>query len=75
MPNFSKNDIILVRYPFSDLSNAKISQAPFRHFKNSFSRRVLITSFFSAHPLLAWATPNSKPVLKIFPVREIDKNT
>lgn len=24
MPNYSKYDIILVRYPFSDLSNAKI---------------------------------------------------
>ncbi len=24
MPNYSKNDIILVRYPFSDLSNSKV---------------------------------------------------
>ena len=27
MPNYSKNDIILVRYPFSDLSTAKIRPA------------------------------------------------
>lgn len=27
MPNYSKNDIILVRYPFSDLSNAKVRPA------------------------------------------------
>jgi mRNA interferase MazF len=27
MPNYSKNIIILVRYPFSDLSNAKVRPA------------------------------------------------
>ena len=27
MPSYSKNDVILVRYPFSDLSNAKIRPA------------------------------------------------
>lgn len=27
MPNYSKADVILVRYPFSDLSNAKIRPA------------------------------------------------
>lgn len=27
MPNYSKNIVILVRYPFSDLSNAKIRPA------------------------------------------------
>lgn len=27
MPNYSKNDIILVRYPFTDLSNSKIRPA------------------------------------------------
>jgi mRNA interferase MazF len=27
MPNYSSNDIILVRYPFSDLSNSKIRPA------------------------------------------------
>jgi mRNA interferase MazF len=27
MPNYSKNDVILVRYPFSDLSNAKVRPA------------------------------------------------
>jgi len=27
MPTFSKNDIILVRYPFSDLSGAKVRPA------------------------------------------------
>lgn len=27
MPNSSKNDIILVRYPFSDLSGAKVRPA------------------------------------------------
>ncbi len=27
MPNYSKNVIILVRYPFSDLSNAKVRPA------------------------------------------------
>lgn len=27
MPNCSKNDVILVRYPFSDLSNAKVRPA------------------------------------------------
>jgi mRNA interferase MazF len=27
MPNSSKNDVILVRYPFSDLSNSKIRPA------------------------------------------------
>ena len=27
MPNYSKNDIILVRYPFSDLSNSKVRPA------------------------------------------------
>jgi mRNA interferase MazF len=27
MPNYSKNNIILVRYPFSDLSNSKVRPA------------------------------------------------
>jgi mRNA interferase MazF len=27
MPNFSKNEIVLVRYPFSDLTNSKIRPA------------------------------------------------
>ncbi|MEM7594474.1 MAG: type II toxin-antitoxin system PemK/MazF family toxin [Cyanobacteria bacterium P01_A01_bin.83] len=27
MPNYSKNDVILVRYPFSDLSNVKVRPA------------------------------------------------
>ena len=27
MPSFSKNDVILVRYPFSDLSGAKVRPA------------------------------------------------
>jgi mRNA interferase MazF len=27
MPNFSKNEIVLVRYPFSDLSNVKVRPA------------------------------------------------
>jgi len=27
MPNFSKNDILLVRYPFSDLSGSKVRPA------------------------------------------------
>jgi mRNA interferase MazF len=27
MPNYSKHDVILVRYPFSDLSNAKVRPA------------------------------------------------
>ncbi len=27
MPNFSKNDVVLVRYPFSDLTNLKIRPA------------------------------------------------
>lgn len=27
MPNYSKNDIILVRYPFSNLSNSKVRPA------------------------------------------------
>jgi hypothetical protein len=27
MPSYSKNDIILVRYPFSDLSSAKVRRA------------------------------------------------
>ena len=27
MPNYSKNDIILVRYPFSDLSGSKVTPA------------------------------------------------
>lgn len=27
MPNYSKNDVILVRYPFSDLSNFKVRPA------------------------------------------------
>ncbi|MGK7895640.1 MAG: MazF family transcriptional regulator, partial [Xenococcus sp. (in: cyanobacteria)] len=27
MPNYLKNDIILVRYPFSDLSNFKVRPA------------------------------------------------
>jgi mRNA interferase MazF len=27
MPNYSKNDIILVRYPFSDLSSSKVRPA------------------------------------------------
>ena len=27
MPNYSKNDVILVRYPFSDLSNSKVRPA------------------------------------------------
>jgi mRNA interferase MazF len=27
MPNYSKNNIILVRYPFSDLSNSKVRSA------------------------------------------------
>lgn len=27
MPSFSQNDVVLVRYPFSDLSNAKVRPA------------------------------------------------
>ncbi|MDJ0691209.1 MAG: type II toxin-antitoxin system PemK/MazF family toxin [Xenococcaceae cyanobacterium MO_188.B32] len=27
MPNYSKNNIVLVRYPFSDLSNSKVRPA------------------------------------------------
>lgn len=27
MPNYSKNDVILVRYPFADLSNTKVRPA------------------------------------------------
>ncbi len=27
MPNFSKNDVVLVRHPFSDLTNSKIRPA------------------------------------------------
>ena len=27
MPNYSKNDIILVRYPFSNLSDSKVRPA------------------------------------------------
>ena len=27
MPNYSKNDIVLIRYPFSDLSNSKVRPA------------------------------------------------
>ena len=27
MPNYSKNDIILVQYPFSDLSSSKVRPA------------------------------------------------
>lgn len=27
MPSYSKNEIVLVRYPFSDLSNAKVRPA------------------------------------------------
>ena len=27
MPSYSKNDVILVRYPFSDLSNSKVRPA------------------------------------------------
>ena len=27
MPNFSRNEVVLVRYPFSDLSNSKVRPA------------------------------------------------
>ena len=27
MPNFSKYDVVLIRYPFSDLSNSKVRPA------------------------------------------------
>lgn len=31
MPNYSKNDVILVRYPFTDLSGAKVRPAVIVH--------------------------------------------
>jgi mRNA interferase MazF len=35
MPNYSKNDVILVRYPFSDLSGVKVRPAVVVHASHS----------------------------------------
>ncbi len=46
MPSYSKSDVILVRYPFSDLSNAKVRPAVVVSAAHS-SQDVLITPLTS----------------------------
>ncbi|ELS32388.1 MULTISPECIES: type II toxin-antitoxin system PemK/MazF family toxin [Pseudanabaena] len=46
MPNYSKNIIILVRYPFSDLSNAKVRPAVIVNASHS-SQDILIVPLTS----------------------------
>jgi mRNA interferase MazF len=46
MPSYSKNDIILVRYPFSDLSSAKVRPAVVVNAPHS-SQDLLITPLTS----------------------------
>ncbi|HEY9768436.1 MAG TPA: type II toxin-antitoxin system PemK/MazF family toxin [Coleofasciculaceae cyanobacterium] len=46
MPNYSKNNVILVRYPFSDLSNSKIRPAIIVNVKHP-SQDVLIVPLTS----------------------------
>ena len=46
MPSYSKHDIILVRYPFSDLSNSKVRPAVVVNAVHS-SQDVLITPLTS----------------------------
>lgn len=46
MPNYSKNDVVLVRYPFSDLSNSKIRPAIIVNSKHT-SQDVLIVPLTS----------------------------
>ena len=46
MPNYSKRDVILVRYPFSDLSNSKIRPAVVVSAAHS-SQDILITPLTS----------------------------
>jgi mRNA interferase MazF len=46
MPSYSKNDIILVRYPFSDLSSSKIRPAVVVNTPHS-SQDILITPLTS----------------------------
>jgi mRNA interferase MazF len=46
MPNYSKNIVILVRYPFSDLSNAKVRPAVIVNTSHS-SQDILIVPLTS----------------------------
>jgi len=46
MPNFSKNNVILVRYPFSDLSRSKVRPAVIVNAPHS-SQDLLITPLTS----------------------------
>jgi mRNA interferase MazF len=46
MPNYSKNDIILVRYPFSDLSSSKVRPAVVVNSKHT-SQDLIITPLTS----------------------------
>ena len=42
MPNYSKNIVILVRYPFSDLSNAKVRPAVIVNAPHSFQDILIV---------------------------------
>ncbi|MBW4534758.1 MAG: type II toxin-antitoxin system PemK/MazF family toxin [Pleurocapsa minor HA4230-MV1] len=46
MPNYLKNDVILVRYPFSDLSNSKVRPAIIVNTRH-ISQKILIVPITS----------------------------
>lgn len=50
MPNYSKNDVLLVRYPFTDLSGAKVRPAVVVHAPHSSQDSFIVplTSHLSA---------------------------
>jgi mRNA interferase MazF len=57
MPSYSKHDIILVRYPFSDLSSSKVRPAVVISAPHP-SQDILITPLTSKSPLLLRSYPS-----------------
>ena len=51
MPSYSRNEIVLVRFPFSDLTNAKIRPAVVVN-ASHISRDLLVVALTSKTPLL-----------------------
>ena len=54
MPNYLKNEVILVRYPFSDLSGTKVRPAIIVSAPHSSSGRVLFRSLEGEFVLQDW---------------------
>lgn len=52
MPNYSRNDILLVRYPFSDLSSVKVRPAAVVHAPHPSQDNLIVPLTSRLHQLL-----------------------